>query len=263
MPRVPLAAIVVAAASLVGTGSSGAVTLPSLYVNYTAACHFTLALDGGVAVTAATPVPYGSYQAVVSTPFAFASGQSGCESVNFALSGPGVNYTTTLNSGEASQDLSPIILQPNATYTATDSTVAPTTTISFSTSNTQVVAGASPTGSGKGSSSGSTSGGTAKSLGTLTGTVSSAGKLSLAFKGKKVTTLTAGDYTVTVNDKSATNGFVLQSGHSKRTVTTAAFKGRKSLTVDLTFGQWSVYGKTGGAKTYFITTKPAGTGLYG
>ena len=72
-----------------------------------------------------------------------------------------------------------------------------------------------------------------------------------------MTTLTAGDYTVTVNDKSATNGFVLQSGHSKRTVTTAAFKGRKSLTVDLTFGQWSVYGKKGGTKTYFITTKPS------
>ena len=140
MPRFPRGAIAVTATLLVSAGSGSAATPPSLYINYTAACHFTLALDGGAAVTAASSIPYGNYQAVVSTPFAFASGQSGCESVNFALSGPGVNYTTTLNSGEASQDLSPIILQPNATYTATDSTVAPTTTISFSTSRRQVVA---------------------------------------------------------------------------------------------------------------------------
>ena len=232
MPRFPLAAIAVTAALLVSAGSGSAATPPSLYINYTAACHFTLALDGGAAVTAASSIPYGSYQAVVSTPFSFASGQAGCESVNLALTGPGVNYTTTLNSGEASQDISPVILQANATYTVTDSTVPPTTTITFSTSGTPVVAGVSPTGSGKGStSSGSTSGGTAKSLGLLTANVTSTGKLSLAFKGKKVTTLTAGDYTVSVNDKSSTDGFVLQSGHSKKTVTTAAFKGKKSSTV--------------------------------
>jgi hypothetical protein len=58
-------------------------------------------------------------------------------------------------------------------------------------------------------------------------------------------------------------GFILHSGHSAKTVTAAAFKGTKSPTVDLAFGQWYFYGKAGGTKTYFITTKPAGTGLYG
>ncbi|HEX4519308.1 MAG TPA: hypothetical protein VH063_06970 [Gaiellaceae bacterium] len=262
---VPVAPFVLALLLVGAGGATTSATVPSLYVNYTAACHFTLALDGGGAVTAGSSIPYGSYQLVVNTPFAFASGQSGCENVNFSFTGPGVSYSTTLNSGEASQDISPIMLQANATYTATDSTVPPTTTVAFGTSSTQVTAPSSPTGSGKGStSSGSASGGTSpKTLGTLVGTVSPAGKLSLTLKGKKVTTLTAGDYAVTVSDKSSAAGFVFASGHTKNTATTAAFKGTKKLTIDLSFGQWYFYGKAGATKTYFITTKPAGTGLYG
>ena len=56
--------------------------------------------------------------------------------------------------------------------------------------------------------------------------VSPAGKVSLVFKGKTVSTLLAGDYTLTVNDKSHKAGFVLK-GHGTDTITTAASSARR------------------------------------
>jgi hypothetical protein len=74
----------------------------------------------------------------------------------------------------------------------------------------------------------------------------------LIFKGKAVATLLAGDYAVTVNDKSHKAGLLLKGvGHAAVTITTASFVGKKTVTVDLTLGQWYYAPKSGGPKTYF------------
>ncbi len=254
-------AAVISALAVSGAGSSA--SLPSLYVNYTANCHFTMSLDSGAALTAGTAIPYGTYQAVLSTPFALSTGQGACESIAFQLTGPGVNYSSSLTQGESSQEIAPVILQANATYTASDTSVSPGTTLTFSTSGVAASQGASAgSSSGTGTTTGSKSsssvlGGqtsSAKVLGTLTGTVNVAGKLGLTYKGKSVTTLPAGSYTVTITDKSGASGFVLRSSKAAKTVTTAAFKGKKSLVVKLAAGQWYFYAKTGATKTYFVAT---------
>ncbi len=245
------------------TGAGSAATLPSLYVNYTANCHFTMSLDSGATVSAGTAIPYGTYQAVLSTPFALSTGQGACESVAFQLTGPGVNYSSSLTQGESSSEIAPVLLQANATYTASDTSVSPGTSVTFSTSGVAASQGAGAGGStGTGAttaskSSSSVLGGqtsTAKVLGTLTGTVNATGKLGLTYEGKPVTTLRAGSYTVTVTDKSAASGFVLRSTKATKTVTTAAFEGKKSLVVKLASGQWTFYARTGATKSYFVAT---------
>ncbi len=256
--------VVVAACALaIGAGRATAAA-PDLYVNYDATCHFTMSLDSGASVPAGSSLPYGTYQVVVNTPFSFSNGQASCSAVNFALSGPGVSYTTTLGDGDGSQAVASAAFAANSSYTASDSAVTPGTSITFSTTNAAVGAGAA--GSSSSGSSGSSSGGQS-ALGTplagsgkkvafqgaLAGGVSAAGKLTLSFKGKSVATLKPGDYSVTVTDKSAKSGFFIgQSGHRTTTITSAAFKGKHSVTLDLTTGQWFFSAKPGGAKTYFV-----------
>ena len=77
--------------------------------------------------------------------------------------------------------------------------------------------------------------------GTLTAGVTSGGKLTLVFKGKPVTALKAGRYTIAVTDKSPKSGFVLAKVTQKpMTVTGAAFVGKHSASVRLTTGTWVV-----------------------
>jgi len=98
-------------------------------------------------------------------------------------------------------------------------------------------------------------------LGTLTGAVSTKGKLTLTFKGKSVATLSAGRYTVSVTDKSKTAGFILQTLHASAvTVTSASFTGHKSETITLTSGQWFDYPSTHGQKTYFVVVSSSSGG---
>jgi hypothetical protein len=75
--------------------------------------------------------------------------------------------------------------------------------------------------------------------GTLTGGVTAAGTLTLAYKGKSVTSLKAGKYTIAVTDKSSSNGFMVEKlKHAVLSVTGAAFVGKRSATVQLTAGRW-------------------------
>jgi hypothetical protein len=74
----------------------------------------------------------------------------------------------------------------------------------------------------------------------------------LSLRGKEVTALNAGRYTLVVTDHSPRSGFVLEHGTSKALwVTTRAFVGRHTETVRLTQGKWS-FGA--GAKTYFTVS---------
>jgi hypothetical protein len=90
--------------------------------------------------------------------------------------------------------------------------------------------------------------------GRLTGSVSSAGKLALlTSKGKSVSSLKAGRYTLAVTDKSARNGFTLQEIHkAAKTISSTSFVGKHSATVVLKAGQWFFYSNFVGKKTYFI-----------
>jgi len=257
------AALVLAGAG----GASGSSLLPSVYFNYTSSCHFTAVTDSGASLGPGTAIPYGTYQVVVNTPFPFSDGQASCDFVNFQLTGPGVNYSTQLGQGDADQEVTTQNFVASSSYTASDSTVAPGTSLAFGTSATPVAtvggsssAGSSGTSGSSGSSgSQSTLGGSASTgstvRGDLLGTVSSAGELKLILKGKPVATLPAGRYTVMVDDQSPTEGFILQAGgHAPMTITTGVFKGKRSLTVNLTIGQWQFYGRPGAARIYFVAT---------
>jgi len=88
--------------------------------------------------------------------------------------------------------------------------------------------------------------------GSLSATVSPAGKLTVTFRGRSVTTLKAGRYTVTVTDRSAKSGFALQEIRQPAiAITGAGFVGKRSRSIDLTSGQWFFYPTFIGKKTYF------------
>ena len=88
--------------------------------------------------------------------------------------------------------------------------------------------------------------------GTIAGAVSAAGRLTLAYKGKSVASLKAGRYRVAVDDRSSTNGFLLQRPkHAALSVTGGMFLGKRTLAVTLTAGKWLVM-PTIGNPTYAI-----------
>ena len=91
--------------------------------------------------------------------------------------------------------------------------------------------------------------------GTLVGKVSAAGSLSLAYRGKGITSLLPGRYRITVVDRSSTSGFTLQKvEHSAVSLTGRAFIGKRSATVRLTSGRWS-FGPVLGRIAYAIVVK--------
>jgi hypothetical protein len=261
------AAALAAAAILVPAGS--AVTVyPTLYVNYSLNCTFTITDGNGNPVSS---IPPGTYEVTVTTPMLFSQANiqnlapgddTACKGyVQFSLSGPGVSLFTTLFNGCNSFEVLPAShFQPSATYTAQDNTNQAGSRTTFTTQATGApVAPTAPysgQATGKGTSSTDIVGSGLKGAafrGTLAAAVSSAGKLALTFKGKPVATLKAGSYKVSVLDKSPRAGFVLQEiRRAAATVTGKAFVGRKTTTIDLKAGQWFFYPRAGGAKSYFL-----------
>lgn len=249
----------------------------TLYVNYTNDCTFTITTDSGAPVGTIAP---GTYQVQVSTPQVFAdvweTGDPGDEycggEVQFSMTGPGLSYSTTLQEGDEDFASFSATLAPSSTYVAVDNTQPTVARVSFTTAATGTpTTPASPSGSASGSSSGgssvTSSGGASSALGTpiasttapvalvgtLTGTVSARGKLSLTFKGKPVATLTAGRYTIVVTDNSKTSGFIIQqTAHPAITISHAGARGKHTATVTLTAGQWLFYPSVVGAKSYFV-----------
>jgi hypothetical protein len=259
------------AAVLVAPGGGARAALHTLYVNYTMQCTFTITDDSGKIVTSIAP---GTWQVAVSTPGSFGgvdlsglNDMTACQgSVDFKLSGPGVNLATTLNDGDGSYDMLSGNFAPSSTYVAVDGNQPSVARAQFSTLASGMATGSaggsssSSGGSGSsGSSTGSASSGTgaqAAAIGTLKGTVGSTGVLKLSYRGKGVATLKPGKYTVTVVDTSTNNGFILH-GKSSTTVSSAPFVGRKSVVVNLKTGQWYFAPSSKGKKVYFVVTAPA------
>jgi hypothetical protein len=229
----------------------------TLRVSFTEAGAITVTLPDGTPVGttsgAPTVIPAGFY-----TLLFFGPG----ECINlplFQLRGPGVNINDDMLGGETDVHTLYATFLPNSTYTwRSDRNLA--TVYTFRASSD--VVGTQPSGSGtSGAGSGSNAKPTSQDItgsaiapfrGTLTGAVSAAGRLTIAFKGRSVSSLKAGRYTVAVSDRSSTNGFLLQKpGRAAVSVTGTMFVGRRSLSVTLTAGKWLVLPHPGKA-TYSI-----------
>ncbi len=196
----------------------------------------------------------------------------------FQLTGPGVDLQTDMDGGDDKSELFTATLAPSSVYTFQDTAQPSLGDIVFGTSST--AASGSNTAGGGGSSSGaapptnghsSTSGSVSANQsitatpssaarllyrGTLRATVSKSGRLALSYRGRNVSSLSAGRYTVVVDDLSATSGFILQElTHPPTALTGASFIGVRSASVDLTAGQWFFYPGLLGRKSYFIVVK--------
>jgi plastocyanin len=70
----------------------------------------------------------------------------------------------------------------------------------------------------------------------LTGTVGPGFTITLAKAGKKVTSLKAGSYAITVTDKATIHNFHLLGPGVNKEITSVPFKGKKTLTITLKKG---------------------------
>ena len=80
----------------------------------------------------------------------------------------------------------------------------------------------------------------------LNGTVGPSFTISLKKGSSKVTSLKAGTYSITVDDRASIHNFVLEQtkgGKFERAITTVPFVGKKTVTVKLTRGSWEYYCK--------------------
>ena len=230
----------------------------SLDVNFSVSGAVAVTLPDGTPVGttsgAPTVIPAGYYAVVV-------LGPGGCTQLPlFDLKGPGENIVDDMSGGEVTSETYGAYLMPNSTYTWRTDNLNPGIVHTFVTS---AVVGGTPLAS---SSAGppvpsGTLAPTSQDLvgsavvpfrGKLTGAVSPGGALTLLYKGRVVTSLMAGRYTITITDKSATNGFMLEkAARSTVRLTGGSFVGKRSTSVDLTAGQWHALSGLG-AKTYAI-----------
>jgi hypothetical protein len=261
--RVVATAIVAAAAlaAVLLAPSAGARTAANLSIDVSFFTNgtITVTLPSGspVGTTAGSPtvIPAG-YYAVLE------SGPGGCTSLpHFVLTGPGENIVDNLTEGEVTNFQYNAYFQPNSTYTWKDD-ANPGVVYTFATSGD--IQGSAPAVPGHAGIQASTHGtaqsqdvlgsAVATSRGTLAGAVSASGALTLSFKGKPAATLAAGKYTLKVTDASKKSGFMLVKAKQKVTVTGMAYVGKRTATVTLTAGRWSLETAPGGNATA-ITVK--------
>jgi hypothetical protein len=182
----------------------------------------------------------------------------------FHLSGPGINFAPPATVVQATFS---VTFSANATYTLQDD-LHPTL------ERRTFVAGGSGGGSDTGAVSTSTSTSTPKSTtkavsndivgadivdasklplrGTLTGAISSTGKLTLLYKGKVVGELKSGKYRFAIDDQTSKLAFKVQRLKKDAvTVTGVKFVGRHTATVPLDPGQWWFFSGAG-KKIYFL-----------
>jgi hypothetical protein len=264
-----LIAVLAAAAFLapLGGASRSTTSWPTLYVHYAMNCTFNIVDDNGNPVT---QIPPGTYEVEVTTPIMFklvdvqylaAGDMTGCKGwAQFQMTGPGVSLATTLDTGcDSAYILPTATFQPSSTYTAVDLNQPSVTRTTFTTAATgsPAVPTANPydNGTGKGTPSVDYMASGAALAGTLSGTLNSAGKLSLTLKGKPVTSLPAGWYKFAILDQDRKGSFVVRSSKGKpKDLTGGVFVGRQSVNVKLTPGQWTYYTGTGHPVSFRVTS---------
>lgn len=247
-----------AAAALVATlvlfgGAARGHEAAALTLDVTFSSNETIAVtlpDGtpvGTASGAPTVIPAGFYTVLETGPMGLPAGLP-----YFHLSGPKVDLLSNLNEGGLESYTDHVTLQPSSTYTWTDDAISGVVNKFTTTADvlgTAPGAAVSPHTGAPASSQDLVGSDVVRLLGTLTGSVSAAGTLTLAFGGKRPAKLAAGRYRIVVTDKSATAGFILaRTGHAAKQVTGVVYIGKRSLVLGLAAGRWHLVGRIG-AKT--------------
>ena len=169
----------------------------------------------------------------------------------FHLYGPSLNVESDLLPCENPRPLYTVTLKPSTTYTYEDTRnpqlgqVVFTTAASGSSSSTAgASAGPGSSGTSAGTSSNTSILATALPFrGALVGTVGATGALTLSRNGKNVSSLPAGRYSISVDDRTSRLGFQLVPASGRKvTVTTPTFVGEQRMTVTLTAGRWAFGG---------------------
>jgi hypothetical protein len=226
----------------------------SLVVTFTASGTITVTLPNGTPVGttsgAPTVIPAGYYTLLL-------YGPGGCTYLPaFELKGPGANILDDMRGGEWETSQDSAYFLPNATYTWRND-ANPSVVYTFRTS-ADVLGTPAPNGVPNPSGTQSTvssedlvGSGVLPFRGKLTGTVSAAGNLTIAYHGKSISRLKKGRYTISVADKSSTNGFLLQKANQRAvSISGTTFVGKRKASVDLTVGKWLLMPQLG--KTTFI-----------
>jgi hypothetical protein len=231
---------------------------PSVNVQYSLSGTITANLPDGtpLGVTSGSPTViaagYYNFEMI---------GPGGCASIpQFIIKGPGLYLSDNLDGGETDHVEHLVHLLTNSTYTWSNDAF-PLVIHTFQTNS--VVVGTPPDPNSKNglssskhttvSSTSLVGAGVLPFRGTLTGTVSPAGRLTISYKGKSVASLKAGQYTIRVTDKSSTEGLVLQKLKHSATVSVSglAFVGTRSKTLPLSAGKWFFMPRVGKA-TYAV-----------
>ena len=245
------------------TAARSASVTPTIYFDYSMNCTFVIENDSGQTISSIAP---GNYIVDVRTPVAFGTiprnytDMTACRGMaQFQLTGPGVNFSTTLTAGCEADYVTTLTFQPGATYVAQDLNQPSVARASFTvlTSGTPGTVNATygSAAGGKGSTNDSIVGsGLTTTIGTLVGTLQSNGKPTLTKGGKPVTTLVHGRYAFTITDKSTKLGFGLLGprNHSTDQLTKPAFVGRRTVTVNLVAGRWTYLGNVRVVRTFLV-----------
>jgi len=265
-----LVAALAVAAILVPIGSSKTAThagVPTIYVQYAMNCTFSFVDDSGNKITSIAP---GTYEVEVSTPIMFKlvdtlnqapNDFTGCRGwVQFQMTGPGVNLSTTLDTGCDSNYLLPeTTFKAGQTYNAVDLNQPGVAHATLTVLNAgQLPSPTSPygTGTGKGSTSQDIVGSLqpkTKVKATLTGSLSSTGALVLKTGGKTISTLTPGRYRFVITDKDPKAGFMLAGGKVTKTLSASGFVGRHTTLVTLTAGHWTYSASPGKGYSFTVS----------
>jgi hypothetical protein len=233
-------------------------------VTYNDDCTFSMGADGGFTFTSSSPpgptLPPGVYQILVLMPNPPA-GYS-CVTPIFSLVGPGVDDVAQFPGQATLTNQILPALQPSSTYVAQDASNPAGTRLYFSTSATG--SSSSLVGPAPGTQNTSGAGAVEPDLvgsaivpfrGDLIARVEAAGPATLTDDGRKVSSLTAGRYDVTVEAATSRAGFSLQKAGTARAlvVTASGFVGKKTRQVTLSAGSWT-YFSTGGKPSSFVVT---------
>ena len=226
--------------------------IPSIYVTYNDNCTFSMSADGGFTMTSSSPpgptLPPGVFQILVLMPNPPAGYT--CGTPNFSIVGPGVDSVTQFP-GQATlvNQILPA-LQPSSTYVAEDASNPGGTRLDFSTSATG--SSSSLVGPAPGTQTTSGTGAVEPDLvgsaivpyrGELIAKVGAAGAPTLTDRGRRVSSLVAGRYDVTVDDTTSRAGFSLRKAAAARAivVTASGFVGKKTRQVTLSAGDWTYF----------------------
>ena len=246
-------------------GSTGAVGAPAaattINVTYVTAKTLQVKLSDGTTIGPGSPLPAGSYSVLVyDDPNTYPN-------PNFTMNGPGVAISSNLNSTGMGLDepatFGPFNFPVGASYNVEDTNIGASSLVTFSTTAGGSGGGSTSTGSTTTSQTITTTRTTTttitsgppaalKTVGTLDGIVSSAGKPTLTFSGRAVKTLEAGRYKVKVTDHSKKVGLIVwKLGGRPVTLSGAAAVGTSTHTVILGAGKTFFETSTRGPKTYF------------